>query len=513
MKDKDLVSYLNSIDFSLINNSQVLNNVYKEILPNISELSKDPFASTSLEKLIGLSDSSNLLNLLSKVNKNVIHKKLGSRIIESVYKRLFDCLYKENEFFLLESAIEFLNISECLDCHNATFVVRQALMLLSGKRIEKLEITKYKIPDTENKNDSANPNGSSLQNPDVQSSKSVTNQLNNVNEKNQQSNTSYSQQKLSEIKDIFIKKLPSFDSNDQFNTLGTFIQVTKSQSLIELFLERDCSFENIVKKGFLYELIPTVASKKNLALIFYRIENCIMDLALNEKSSYFIQSFLRNSCYGKEICRSLNFEEFDCDSNVIIALLESLQLNYMKNTVKITKNKNNLDDSNGNVDITNMKSTNQLLDKSSLKNLTELPLIKLIISEFYKLKDDTIFETLLLEKYGSLDSKYIKVVSNFMLMPSEFSYNCNLDFLRFFSKSWIKSKGGIQLIEAFAAGSCERSKKMKFFNENIDLFRECFKWKNSKEFITRLCDLTNGHSRKKAFEILKKLKQISQTTV
>lgn len=521
MRDKELVEYLNSIDFSMIKDKIVLNNIYNEILPQITDLSKDPFASTSLEKLIGLSNSSNLLRLLNEINRNTVYKKLGSRIIESVYKRLFDCLYKENDFFLLKSVIEFLNISECLDCHNATFVVRQALMLLSGKRIEKLEITKYKIPDSAVKENNDIERGNNISNGRTDGDSKVKNNTSNYMDGNNTSNnidgnntsncidgrtvgdskinnldncnSEYSKSKLAEIKDIFIKKIPSFDSNDQFNTLGTFIQISKSQSLIEFFLQRDCSYENIIKRGFLYELIATVASKKNLALIFDRIENSIFDLAIEEKSSYFIQSFLRNSIYCKEIFRILDFNQFDSDSNVILALLESLQINSMHLIYQ------------GDF-ISNRKGefTSQNLTIENKENLTEFGMIKALILDFYKFQNCSVFKAFLFEKFGSIDTKCIKVVSNFMRMPNEFSYHCNEDFLKFFEKDWIKLKGGIALAMAFAEGSCERNKKIRFFNENIDIFWECYKWKNSKEFIKRLCDLTTGHSRKKAFEISKR---------
>lgn len=421
----DLASYLNSIDFSLINGSEVLDNIYNEILPEITSLSKDPFASSSLEKLINLSDSKHLMQMLSKVDQNILYRKLGSRIIETIYKRLFDCLYKENDSFDMSVAVEFIDFTKCLNCHNGTFVIRQVLMLLGAKKVNKLEITKYTL-------------------------------------KGDLDNLTYAKSKLNSLKSLFLDLIPTFESTDQFNTLGIFMQITKSQSLLEYFLERDCSYENIMQKGFLYEIIPSISSKKNLALIFKRIHASFMQLCINEKSSYFMQSFLRNSSYGAEVYKEIDFEEFGEDSNVIVALLESLQvsMNY------------------------------ELVNK--------------IIKNFYKI-DNSVFKTLLLEKYGSLDSKYLKVICNFLEMPEKHSFNCTSDFLTSFQKDWAKTKNGIALVISFSKGYCDIRKKMKFFDQHIDLFWESYKWKEGKDFVKRICGMTTGHARKKAYEIMKKI--------
>lgn len=439
-KDQNLVSYLNSIDFSLVGDEAVIENIYKEIHPAITNLFKDPFASTSLEKLISLSSPAQLIGLLNSLEKNTVHKKLGSRIVEKVYERLFECMYKEECSVCLKDALCIFSHRDSLRssivCHNATFVVRKVLMLLSGKRIDKLSVQKYK--------------------------------------KHTLDNERFSREMLEEIKVIFKELLAkistqdcsSFYSADFFNTLGVFLQVTKSQSLIECLIQNDCDIQS---KGFLYEIIPTVSNKKNLRLIYSKIKGKCKDLALAEKSSYFMQSFLRHSLFGREVYEELSkdgFEGFDSNSNIILALAESLQ------------------------------------------KCQEYELVNDLLSRFYK-PSDSLFEELLLSKYGSLDSKFVNVVTNFMQLPRrkgyEHFYSVNEDFTRLFKREWIRSKSGIALLLGFVKGSSDPETKGRFLERNIDLLWKCVKWREGKEFARTVCDLTKGHARKKAFEILKRI--------
>lgn len=437
-REQNISNYLNSIDFSLINDTDVLNNIYKEITPSISSLCKDPFVSSSLEKLIQLSNSTQLLDLLSKIDRKIVYKKLGSRIIEKIFERLFDCMYKNEEIFEIEKAINFLNFKECIPCHNATFVLRKALMLVSGKYIEKLKIEKYKPAGCKDKI-------------------------------------------INEIKAAYSSMIEDIHSTDAFNTLGIFLQISRSQSLIETIIKNDCSPENIKNKGFFYEILPTVASKKNLQLIFNQIKGNFLELSLCEQSSYFVQSFLRHSSFGVEIYNEIKEEidNFDPNSNVILSIVESLQ-----NNVLLNKHQNNV-----------------LLNKND--SISSVKIMNEIIENFYKI-EKSVFEDFLLSRHGTIDSKYINLIVNFMKMPSKYNYNVNRDFLRFFNKEYLKNKSGIKLLVGFIEGSFDQKEKGLFLEKNIDFLWNCCKWKEGKGFIKTVCNLTRGHSRKKAFEILAK---------
>lgn len=420
--EHELVGYLNSIDFSLVHAPEVLDNIYNEIIGEITALSKDPFASTSLEKLVDASNSAHLLRLLRALDGQAVHRKLGSRLVERVLRRLFDCKYVEQEEFGLGETVQFMDFGECLCCHNATFAVREALMLLGGKRIDKLAVTKYR----QNSEDAE-----------------------------------FGSRKLAEIKELLASKLPAFESNDQYNTLGVFLQITRSQSLLAGFLERDCSPESIGQRGFLYEMVPTIASKKNLALMYSGTKAFLMDLSMGERTSYFVQSFLRNSAYGEEVFDALELGEFDADSNVVLALLESLQGTQ----------------SHGKIGT--------------------------LVRTVYRV-DGSLFKAFLLERHGTLDTKYVRAVCNFMAFPQKHGFGVNEDFVRCFQREWARSKAGIALIAGFAEGASDMAMKTRFFNEHIDLFWDCDRWKDGKKFIRQVCALTTGHARKKAHEILHK---------
>lgn len=427
---KQLVQYVNSIDFSLTDSEHAINNVYAEIERFVNDLCKDPFVSSSLEKLISLSSTVQLIKLLGTLERNLIYKKLGSRVIEKIYERLFDCLYKEKEdcdsFAIMKVAVEFMgDIGTCVLCNNGTFVFRKALLLLSGKSIEKMQIVKHK----------------SL-------------------------NREFSKEVFQNAKLVFKEKLEKgiFLSNAFFGTLAMFLQITRSQSLVECVINSDFTVEHIKERSFLYEVLPVIAGKKMLEKIYSKLKGTFNELSLCEQSSYFMQSFLRNSTFGKAVLEELELDDFDPNSNVILSLLESLQ-------------------------------KSMCIDK-----------VKQLVEDFYKIEPSkSLFEEFLLERYGTLDSKFVGVIVNFMQMPEKHNFFVNEDFLRLFRGEWVSCKAGISLIVGFVSGSCDQRTKSLFLEKNIGLFWGCAKWKNGKEFIKKVCGMTRGYPRKKAFEILSKI--------
>lgn len=444
MRNQEVVSYLNSIDFSLAEDSSVISNIYNEILPYSYNLATDPFASASLEKLIMLSKPSHLLRLLGSLGTKIVHKKLGSRAVECIFKRLFECLYVNCEFFYLRDALDFMDPGDYIACQNATHVLRQGLMLLSGKKIDRLDVRKHRIPDTPRSKDT---NASAV--------------LENNQDEDREGNVAYSARKLQEYKEVLRNKIGCLETNDSFTTLGMFLQIVKSQSMIAQLIERDCNVESIKIRGFLYEIIPTIASSRNLELLYSKICNDTMELCQSERSSYFMRSFLRHSKFGSLILDRLCLDEFDTQSNVVLGLLESLQ------------------------------------------NARDHSRIRMLVKEFYGIRK-SLFQEFLLERYDGIDTKFVGVVVAFMAMPEEHSYGVNEDFLRCFRKEWLRTRAGISLVGGFIDGSADLDMKRGFFNRNIDLFWGSCMWKEGRSFIKKIIACTDGHSRKKAYEILEK---------
>lgn len=448
MRDQEIVSYLNSIDFSLAAGNSVISNIYREIMPFSSSLATDPFASASLEKLIFLSNPSHLIHFLRSLNNKVIYKKLGSRIVECVFKRLFECLYVNGELFYLQDALDFVNPGDCITCHNATHVLRQGLMLLSGKRIDKLNVQKHRIPNVPNSAEDATCGPSTMQ---------------GSNAASREDNASYSKRKLQEYKDILKDKMRLLESNDSFTTLGMFLQIVKSQSMIAQLIESDCNVENIKSRSFLYEIIPTIANSRNLELLYSKISDGVMDLCLNERSSYFMQSFLKHAGFGSRMLDHIRLDEFDTQSNIVLSLLESLL---------------------------------KVRDYDGVERL---------VRDFYRVRK-SLFREFLLERHEGIDTKFVGAVVAFMAMPKKHSFGVNEDFLQCFRRDWLKTKAGISLVKGFADGAAELHVKADFFNRNIDLFWESCRWKEGKSFVRKIIAYTSSHSRKKAYEMLGRCK-------
>lgn len=444
MPNRALEEYLNCIDYTTLSDSDIIANVYKEIGNEGPQLAVNPFTSTNLEKLVMVSNSAELVKFLKTFDEKLCYKKLGSRIIESIFKRLFDCMFTKNEYFSFAEVFEIIIPEKCINCRSATHVLRAAISLLTGKKVEKTSIIKYNIIDKQNTMDH-----------------SKSNLDKNIEDQIDQSigNKEYSKKLIEEYKQKLAKCIHKLEEPDAFATFTLFLQCTKSQSLTQKLIEEYCNFENIKLNSHSYEAISEIASQKNLELIYNKIKDQIMEIALCEKSNYFLQSFIRNFKKPGLIYPLIQLNEFDSNSNVILSLLESLQRNG------------------------------------------EFKLCSFLIKNFYNCEKN-LFQEFLLSRHETLDTKYSEAIVNFMKMPERFNFKVNEDFMKYFEKSWLKSKTGRSLIIGFAQGSCKSSEKIAFFNKNIDLFWNCTKWKDGRAFAKALTHYTTEHSRKKAFEIL-----------
>lgn len=443
MKNREMAEYLNSIDFALVTDGAALANIYREIGDSGASLATDPYTATSLERLVMLTDAELLVRFLRTLGPRVVYKKLGSRIVESALRRLFECMYIRGERFSLQEVIEPIDCGACINCRNATHVLRQAIMLLAARRVDKLRTERYRVLDLDG---TAGGVPGSL--PD-------TEHLNN---------TEYARQTLQKYKRVLSECLGRITENDAFITLAVFLQVTKSQSLVARLIETDCSAENIKKRGHVYEAVAAIANKKNLDAIYGRIKGSVMALSTDCRSCYFMQAFARSFSQPRRLYRRMIFGRFERNSNVVLALLESLQRSR---------------------------------DYAEVDSL---------VRSFYR-AENGLFEELLLGKDEGLDTKYVAAVVGFMAMPSRFGYGVNEDFVRLFSPGWLASKSGKALVAGFAGGNSPSQHKIDFFDRNIDLFWGCTKWRSGgKAFMKNVAEFTTGHPRKKAFEILRRFR-------
>lgn len=437
--NKDLHRYINSIDFSTIKDSETARTILNEISEECSSLVTNPNTTTSIERLVSISNADTLSIFLKKLNPRVCFTKLGSRIVESLFCRLFEMYYHHGEAFLFSDPINWLNCEKCLSNRDGAHVLREAIGLLTGKRIRKLMVETHSVPGSADRH---------------------------IVEQNRE----FACEKLAELKEHFkmIAKNPNKAKieEDIWIALKIFIQTTKSQSLIEMLFGELKNVADIIDQGYLYEVIPCVASKSNLQIIYDKVKYKIMFLTLNEKSSYFMKQFALNYHKPEKIFKRFNFSGVEQNNNVVMGLFEAL----------IARNKHEE--------------------------------VAKLVDEFYDSSED-LFYKLILEKYDTIDTKFVGVIVGLMKWPENRNYGVNNDFMKYFAKEWTYSKAGIDLVTGFANGSAETDMKKRFFTEKIDLFWNCTSWKNGKCFVRLLTKYTIGHSRKKAFEMLGRIENKS----
>ncbi|KAI5149953.1 hypothetical protein ENBRE01_1217 [Enteropsectra breve] len=424
MKKNELEEYINAIDLSMATDRDVIGNIFAEIGEDASYLATSALVSTNLERLIGLSFPEHIVPFLKKMSPKIIYKKLGSRMYEAAYRRLFECMYINKETVALEEAMGTLDAEACINCRNATHVLRECIMLLSAKKIRNRQITRYKMDE---------------------------------------SNRAFAEKTLGAWKQVFVKELPNLAENDSFSTILVYLQATKSQSLISEILEKDCTIENIKKRDRFYEGLPALSNRVNLEMIYQKIKKNVMELSSDEKTNYFMQEYLRHSARAGSLFRRIALDKFEADSNVVLALLEGLVANGCHSEIQV------------------------------------------LLKDFYECQKD-VFSELLLKKYGAIDTKFVAAIAGLMRYAAPNDCGTNSDFVALFKKEWLRTKGGRTLIDAFVSGGSDASQKSLFFDKTIDCLWGCTEWDDGKRFIKSVTEVTSGHTRKKAFDILKKFR-------
>ncbi|KAF9761490.1 hypothetical protein NGRA_2607 [Nosema granulosis] len=142
--------YIKNIDFELVDDDIVLNNVYKEIHGSEERLLVDIETSYNMEQLIKKSNIEQIMGMLTKVDIiKVINKKIGSRVFETVFSTLFILTHRRKielkdiknvEKTLVEPVYE--NLGEIIVNRNGTYVLRKYFEYIYGRNAN--EKTKHK---------------------------------------------------------------------------------------------------------------------------------------------------------------------------------------------------------------------------------------------------------------------------------------------------------------------------------------------------------------------------------
>lgn len=137
----------------------------------------------------------------------------------------------------------------------------------------------------------------------------------------------------------------------------------------------------------------------------------------------------------------------------------------------------------------------------------------------FEIKSD-IFYDLILKKYSiesdmSIDSKYVDIVCRLFSL-SEFGMEMALSFVKYFSQGekddnhfigtkLFNSKSARKIIKAFVEGDFDIDIKRDYFDKNINLFFKNYKWNECEDLMLKVILFTEGHTKKKAGDILRKI--------
>jgi hypothetical protein len=378
---ESLVEYIKNIDFETVDDHEVLNNVYGEIEGNERRLILNTETTYQMERLIKRSSIPQMLRLYGRLEiAQVINKKLGSRVLELIFDRVFEHVYVKGEKIDLETLLP--PVEECFGHHvlgeNATHVMRKVFQLVSGRRIEKDKVTRYKPEDP---------------------------------------------QYIQRYKKEMLRLIPKLHREDGFVTFLYYLRCHRSKTLMHEVAKRHFSCESVCAPAtsYFFEHLVGMAGKKTLGLVFETVKNRVMDLCRDRYGNYFVGELIRRypskADYFYEAIYAAGFAEH---SNVVLKLVLSLQE---------TRSYSSID--------------------------------AIVRAQYLKDERDILQSTFGGEE-GNFKQKYAPMLVNFMKAPAEHSYGVNEAFRKHFRSSWLRSKGGLELVAGYYNGTDGVGEKRMF---------------------------------------------------
>lgn len=379
---EDLKEYVKNIDFEIIGDLEVLDNVYEEIHGHENDLILNVSTTYQIENLIRKSNSDQILNFVKRLDiGRLINKKLGSRVLEVIYDVVFDMVHVQKQMLDVEALIvptEAFLEHRILDT-NATHVIRKLFQLVSGKKIYKNKTERFRPMEAWD---------------------------------------------VKKYKETILAVIPRLSKEDGFVTLLYYLRCYRSQSVIYEAIQRHFDYVRVCEPtmSYFFENLVKLASKRGLEYIFEGVKDRVMDLCRDKYANYFVgELILRYHNEAEYFFNALDLSEFEQSSNIVMKLVQSLQ--------KIK--------SYGNIDK---------------------------IMKLFYLGDDE--DAIISHTFGGVEGnfkqKYAPMLSAFMRFPDKHNYNVNTVFRRRFSINWIRSKGGIELLQGYYEGTDGETSKRQF---------------------------------------------------
>ncbi|AFN83102.1 hypothetical protein EROM_060070 [Encephalitozoon romaleae SJ-2008] len=280
-----LKEYVKNIDFEVVDDSEILDNVYKEIQGNEKELMLDTETTHQIETLIRKSNSRQILDFFKKLDvERLMSKKLGSRVIEVIYDAVFDMVYirRQNiDIDMLVKPAEDVLVTKFSDT-NATHIIRKLFQLVSGKRILDDKIQSF---------NSVRPGH------------------------------------IEKYKEIITGLIPNLSKEDSFITLLTYLYCCRSKSIVYEVVKHHFTWIKVCdpSMSYFFEKIVRLAGRKAKKYIFENIKDKVMELCKEKYGNYFIGEFIlwyhQKADYFFE---AIDLSEFDKNSNIVMKLTHSL---------------------------------------------------------------------------------------------------------------------------------------------------------------------------------------------
>ncbi|AFM98383.1 hypothetical protein EHEL_060090 [Encephalitozoon hellem ATCC 50504] len=376
-----LKEYVKNIDFGIVDDPEVLDNVYNEIEGNEKELVLDAETTHQMEILIRKSNSKQILDLFEKLDvERLMSKKLGSRVIEVIYDAIFDMVYiqrQDVDIDLLVKPVENILETKFSDT-NATHIIRKLFQLVSGKRIIDGRIQSF---------NSVKPGH------------------------------------IEKYKEIIMELIPKLSKEDSFITLLSYLYCYRSKTIVLEVVKHHFTWERVCdpSMSYFFEKIVGISGKKAREYIFENLKDRVMELCKEKCGNYFIGEFIlchyQKADYFFDV---IDLSEFDKNSNIV------------------------------------MKLTHSLLKARSYSNIDK------IMKEFYLESGDDIISCTFGGVEGNFKQKYAPMLCELMKLPNERNYGINTAFRKSFSSRWIRSKGGIELLQGYYEGADDGRSKRSF---------------------------------------------------
>ncbi|EJW04681.1 hypothetical protein EDEG_01129 [Edhazardia aedis USNM 41457] len=283
--DETPLDYFKNVEFEHIKDSEILQNIYKEIEEHYEKIILDTNLCFKLENLLLKSSYEQRIEFFKKIDISIIKTKLGSRIVENVLNSVKNKL--EDADISLIKEIFGKKLVKFMSNENATFVARKFIDILV-----------------------------------------IVN------------STDF----LTQFEDNLVKNIHKFFKKDAcLFTLGYYIKFSpQKQKLCDIIVDEYLYKEDFLnKRSFFYQDFMEFCGNKNRTKIFKKIKDDFFDFCKHEKANYVIQSLLKFDYKNMGRYYNLiydNLKVFNRNSNIVLSLALSLaENNLQKECVSIVK--------------------------------------------------------------------------------------------------------------------------------------------------------------------------------